>query len=75
MSYIIYGESMKYNPKNPAWCDRDRFVLSAGHGSMLQYSLLHLTGYDSVSVRPPLHRAPCLHMRRCRLPLRTQQTI
>ncbi|MHC5832876.1 MAG: transketolase, partial [Nostoc sp.] len=38
------------NPKNPKWFNRDRFVLSAGHGSMLQYALLFLTGYDSVSI-------------------------
>ncbi len=52
MAYVIYKESMRYNPKNPKWFNRDRFVLSAGHGSMLQYALLHLTGYDSVSVPP-----------------------
>ncbi|CAG9467876.1 unnamed protein product [Pedinophyceae sp. YPF-701] len=50
MAYILYGEEMKYNPKNPDWFNRDRFVLSAGHGSMLQYSLLHLAGYDSVAI-------------------------
>jgi transketolase N-terminal domain/subunit len=50
MSYVLFNEAMKYNPKNPAWANRDRFVLSAGHGSMLQYSLMHLVGYDSVSV-------------------------
>jgi transketolase len=37
---------MKYNPKNPKWAQRDRFVLSNGHGCALQYSILHLTGYD-----------------------------
>lgn len=37
---------LKHNPTNPKWADRDRFVLSNGHGSMLIYSLLHLTGYD-----------------------------
>ena len=37
---------MKHNPNNPTWFNRDRFVLSAGHGSMLLYSLLHLSGYD-----------------------------
>ncbi len=42
---------MKFNPKNPQWFNRDRFVLSAGHGSMLQYAMLHLTNYDSVKVR------------------------
>jgi transketolase len=46
MAYTLWSRQMKHNPKNPAWADRDRFVLSAGHGSMLLYSLLHLTGYD-----------------------------
>src|SRR5579871_5786825 len=45
MAYVLWMHFLKYNPKNPAWYDRDRFVLSAGHGSMLLYSLLHLTGY------------------------------
>src|SRR4051794_31721244 len=45
-AYLLYAEVMKHNPKDPHWPDRDRFVLSAGHGSMLLYSLLHLTGYD-----------------------------
>lgn len=48
MGHILYDEVMKYNPKNPHWFNRDRFVLSAGHGCMLQYALLHLAGYDSV---------------------------
>ncbi|KAE9592260.1 hypothetical protein Lal_00035294 [Lupinus albus] len=48
MGHILYDEVMKYNPKNPKWFNRDRFVLSAGHGCMLQYALLHLAGYDSV---------------------------
>ncbi|OCL25395.1 transketolase [Orenia metallireducens] len=43
---VLFSEIMNHNPKNPAWPNRDRFVLSAGHGSMLLYSLLHLTGYD-----------------------------
>jgi transketolase len=46
MAYVLWTRFMRHNPKNPAWPDRDRFVLSAGHGSMLLYSLLHLTGYD-----------------------------
>jgi hypothetical protein len=50
MSYVLFNEFMNFNPKNPAWFNRDRFVLSAGHGSMLQYALMHLVGYDSVSV-------------------------
>ncbi|KAK1303483.1 hypothetical protein QJS10_CPB11g00455 [Acorus calamus] len=48
MGHILYDEVMRYNPKNPFWFNRDRFVLSAGHGCMLQYALLHLAGYDSV---------------------------
>ena len=46
---ILWTHYLKHDPADPAWPDRDRFVLSAGHGSMLVYSLLHLTGYDSVS--------------------------
>ena len=46
MAYVLWTKIMRYNPKNPAWLARDRFVLSAGHGSMLQYGALHLTGYD-----------------------------
>ena len=46
MAYALWSRLLKHNPRNPAWFDRDRFVLSAGHGSMLLYSLLHLTGYD-----------------------------
>jgi len=43
---VLWGDFLKHNPSNPMWADRDRFVLSNGHGSMLQYALLHLTGYD-----------------------------
>jgi transketolase len=50
MAYVLYNEAMRHNPSNPDWFNRDRFVLSAGHGSMLQYSLMHLTGYASVSL-------------------------
>lgn len=50
MGYVLYNEAMTYNPKSPGWFNRDRFLLSAGHGCMLQYSLMHLTGYESVSV-------------------------
>jgi transketolase len=46
MAYVLWDRFLKHNPSNPQWFDRDRFVLSAGHGSMLLYSLLHLTGYD-----------------------------
>jgi transketolase len=46
MAYALWTRVLKHNPRNPQWVDRDRFVLSAGHGSALLYSLLHLTGYD-----------------------------
>lgn len=45
-AYVIWTKFLRHNPKNPKWFGRDRFLLSAGHGSMLLYSLLHLTGYD-----------------------------
>ncbi|HJU61724.1 MAG TPA: transketolase, partial [Candidatus Binatia bacterium] len=45
-AYVLWMRFLKHNPRNPLWADRDRFVLSAGHGSMLLYSMLHLTGYD-----------------------------
>jgi len=50
MAYVLWDQVMRFNPKNPQWFNRDRFVLSAGHGCMLQYALLYLTGYDSVSL-------------------------
>ncbi|SDQ13652.1 transketolase [Carnobacterium viridans] len=46
MAYVLWSRHLKVNPKNAQWFDRDRFVLSAGHGSMLLYSILHLSGYD-----------------------------
>ncbi|HTB05369.1 MAG TPA: transketolase [Bacteroidia bacterium] len=46
MAYVLWTKFLKHSPSNPNWFNRDRFVLSAGHGSMLLYSLLHLTGYD-----------------------------
>ena len=46
IALVLWTKHLKHNPKNPEWFDRDRFVLSNGHGSMLLYSLLHLTGYD-----------------------------
>ncbi len=49
-AYILWTRFLKHNPANPFWKDRDRFVLSAGHGSMLLYALLHLCGYESVSL-------------------------
>jgi len=46
MTYVLWQNHLRHNPKDPKWPNRDRFVLSAGHGSMLLYSMLHLTGYD-----------------------------
>ena len=46
MAYVLWTRFLKHHPANPEWLDRDRFVLSAGHGSMLLYSLLHLSGYS-----------------------------
>src|SRR5471030_698535 len=43
---VLWNDFLQHNPKNPQWLNRDRFILSNGHGSMLHYSLLHLTGYD-----------------------------
>ncbi|NEN95969.1 MAG: transketolase [Moorea sp. SIO1F2] len=50
MAFVLWDRFMRYNPKNPNWFNRDRFVLSAGHGCMLQYALLYLTGYDGVTI-------------------------
>ena len=47
---VLWNDHLKHNPANPSWADRDRFVLSNGHGSMLLYSLLHLTGYDDFPI-------------------------
>ncbi|MEO0926550.1 MAG: transketolase [Cyanobacteria bacterium J06643_13] len=49
MAFVLWDKFLRFNPKNPKWFNRDRFVLSAGHGCLLHYALLHLTGYDSVS--------------------------
>lgn len=46
MAYVLWTRFLRHNPRNPKWANRDRFLLSAGHGSMLIYALLHLTGYD-----------------------------
>ena len=46
IAQVLWNDYFRHNPKNPKWINRDRFVLSNGHGSMLLYSLLHLTGYD-----------------------------
>ena len=48
---VLFKYYLRFSPKNPSWINRDRFVLSAGHGSMLLYSLLYLTGYKSVSIK------------------------
>ena len=50
LAFVLWDRFLRHNPKNPQWFNRDRFVLSAGHGSMLQYALLYLTGYDSVTI-------------------------
>jgi transketolase len=47
---VLYGELLRHDPADPAWPDRDRFILSAGHGSMLLYSLLHLSGYQDITL-------------------------
>ena len=47
---VLWSRHMKFDPAAPAWADRDRFVLSAGHGSMLLYSLLHLTGFEDMTM-------------------------
>jgi transketolase len=46
VAYAVFMKCLKFNPKNPKWFNRDRFILSGGHGSMLAYTMLHLTGYD-----------------------------
>ena len=48
---VLFKYHLRFNPKNPSWINRDRFILSAGHGSMLLYSLLYLTGYKSISIK------------------------
>src|SRR5256885_1559264 len=49
-AFVLWSKFLRYDPRDPAWPDRDRFVLSAGHGSMLPYSLLHLTGYPDMTL-------------------------
>jgi transketolase len=63
MAYTLWMWFLKHNPADPTWPDRDRFVLSAGHGCALQYSLLHLTGYDL-----PLHELQCFRQWGSRTP-------
>ncbi|HUM00502.1 MAG TPA: transketolase, partial [Mycobacterium sp.] len=50
IAQVLWGDHLKHNPANPTWADRDRFVLSNGHGSMLLFSLLYLTGYEHISL-------------------------
>ena len=50
VGYEVWANHLKHNPGVPDWCDRDRFVLSGGHGSMLLYSLLHLFGYEKMDL-------------------------
>ena len=59
---VLFAEHLKFDPTNPHWPDRDRFVLSAGHGSMLLYSLLHLTGYPGVTLDEIKHFRQLGHM-------------
>src|SRR5499433_2512229 len=47
---VLFSQFLKFDPADPAWPDRDRFVLSAGHGSMLIYALLHLLGYEAMTL-------------------------
>lgn len=55
VGYLLFSEVMKHNPKDPHWPDRDRFVLSAGHGSMLLYACLHLSGYEDMTLEEIRH--------------------
>src|SRR6201986_5004619 len=49
-AYLLFQRIMEHNPRDPQWPDRDRFVLSAGHGSMMLYAALHLLGYEAVTI-------------------------
>ena len=62
VAYVLWNEYMHFNPKNPGLFNRDRFVLSNGHASMLQYSLLHLCGSEQFTVRTSLYFDPCLQL-------------
>jgi len=67
---VLFTKYLKYDPQTPDWFDRDRFVLSAGHGSMLIYSLLHLTGYAQPTMEEIKHfrqlgSPRCLSIRCC----------
>ncbi|PJF47971.1 MAG: transketolase [Chloroflexi bacterium] len=50
VAYVLYAKFMRFNPRNPKWFNRDRFIVSAGHGSMLPYAILHLTGYEAMTL-------------------------
>src|SRR5215211_7806185 len=52
---VLFTRFLRFDPKNPTWPDRDRFVLSAGHGSMLIYAILHLVGYEAVTIEEIRH--------------------
>ena len=68
LGYILWNEYMVHNPKHPEWFNHDRFVLSAGHGSMLQYALMHLSGYD-LSVSPTARcRRAMMYLQSCLAP-------
>src|SRR5512142_3574183 len=56
MAFTIWTRHLRHNPRNPAWADRDRFILSGGHGCASLYSLLHLTGYDLPLQEPKTFR-------------------
>ena len=53
VGYVLFHRHLRHDPRDPEWLDRDRFVLSVGHASMLVYSLLHLSGYDLSEAHPP----------------------
>lgn len=55
LAYVLWSRFHRFNPKNPGWFNRDRFILSIGHASMLLYSMLHLTGYDHLDNKFFIH--------------------
>ena len=59
LAYVVWTQFLRHNPRNPTWFNRDRFVLSCGHASMLLYAMLHLTGYD-LSLEMALSNGPVL---------------
>ena len=62
VAHVLWNKFMRFNPKNPKWLNRDRFILSAGHGSMFLYGWLHLSGYalSMEEISPALALAPAL---------------